>query len=81
MAKRAKRKLYGMKAKVRGDKVHAARVLRISRKANSVVISKQKYEGLKETIHLLRNPANAQDLRDAIAEADAGKFIEAPLID
>lgn len=45
-----------------------------------VTISKQEYEGLKETIYLLSNPANAQELLAGIAEADAGKFEEHELL-
>jgi antitoxin YefM len=46
-----------------------------------VVLSVQKYEGLLETLRILSNPAAAKDLRDAIAEADAGSFVEHELID
>jgi antitoxin YefM len=46
-----------------------------------VVLSVQKYEGLLETLRILSNPAAAKDLRDAIAEADAGLFVEHELID
>jgi antitoxin YefM len=52
------------------------------RKRRSVVtISKEEYEGLKETIYLLSNPANAQELLAAIADANAGKFEEHGLLD
>jgi antitoxin YefM len=63
------------------DKVRN-RPVRIDRKAGSVVIlSEEEYEGLLETIHLLSNPANAKDLLEGIAEADAGKFVEHELIE
>jgi antitoxin YefM len=38
-------------------------------------------EGLLETCHLLRNPANAKHLIASIAEADAGKFVTYDLIE
>jgi PHD/YefM family antitoxin component YafN of YafNO toxin-antitoxin module len=66
-------------------KTKRASLIRKKRKVRAtpsmVMISKQEYEGLKETIYLLSNPANAQDLLAAIAEANAGKFIEGELID
>lgn len=37
-------------------------------------------EGLRETLHLLSSPANAERLRESIAELDAGKGIERSLI-
>jgi antitoxin YefM len=62
--------------KVRNRPVH------VDRKAGSVVmLSEEEYEGLVETIHLLSNPANAKDLLEGIAEADAGKFIDHGLIE
>lgn len=36
-------------------------------------------EGLRETLHLLSTPANAERLRASIAELDAGKGIERSL--
>ncbi|WP_421868384.1 type II toxin-antitoxin system Phd/YefM family antitoxin [Pararhizobium sp.] len=41
-----------------------------------VVMSLSDFEGWKETMYLLSNPANAKMLRKSIAELDAGKGIE-----
>jgi antitoxin YefM len=41
-----------------------------------VLISEDEYEGLMETVHLLRSPANAARLLRSIAAADAGKLTE-----
>ena len=41
-----------------------------------VVLSLAEYESLEETLHLLRHQANAEHLLAAIAEAEAGKFVE-----
>jgi antitoxin YefM len=41
-----------------------------------VVLAEEEYEGLMETLHLLRSPANAARLREAIATLDAGKGVE-----
>ena len=38
------------------------------------------YEALETTLYLLSNPNNAADLREAIAELDAGKGIEHDII-
>jgi antitoxin YefM len=44
-----------------------------------VMVSRQEYEGLKETIDLLSRPANASRLRSALAQAKAGKLKERDL--
>jgi antitoxin YefM len=41
-----------------------------------VVVPKDEYDSWTETNYLLSNPVNAQRLRDAVAEMDAGKGIE-----
>jgi antitoxin YefM len=61
--------------KARNKPVH------IKRSDGSVVIlSEEEFEGWKETIHLLSSPANAKALTEAIADLDAGKFVEQELI-
>ncbi|NRG17356.1 type II toxin-antitoxin system prevent-host-death family antitoxin [Rhizobiales bacterium] len=44
--------------------------------ASVVVLSEEEFEGLQETIHLLRSPKNAERLIESIAELDAGKGVE-----
>ena len=45
--------------------------------ARSVVLmSEEEYEGLMETVHLLKSPANATRLLRAIKDADDGKLTE-----
>ena len=44
-----------------------------------VVRSEEEYEGLQETIHLLRSPQNAEHLLKSIAALDAGKGAERDL--
>jgi len=45
--------------------------------ARSVVLmSEDDYEGLMETVHLLKSPANATRLLRSIKEADQGKLTE-----
>jgi antitoxin YefM len=45
--------------------------------ARSVVLmSEEEYDGLMETLHLLRSPANAKRLLRSVENADAGKLTE-----
>ncbi len=46
-----------------------------------VIVSLAEWEGMKETLHLLSTPANAEQLRASIAELDAGKGLERDLIE
>jgi antitoxin YefM len=46
-----------------------------------VLISEEEYEGMLETLHLLRSPANAARLLQSIEDADAGKLAEHALIE
>jgi len=46
-----------------------------------VLVSEDEYEGMVETIHLLRSPANAARLLRAIENADAGKVAEHALLE
>ena len=59
------------------DEVSDSRVpLHITRQnARSVIMmSEQEYDGMMETLHLLRSPANAERLMRSIKAADAGKL-------
>lgn len=47
----------------------------------AVVMSKSYYDSLMETVYLLKSPANAQHLEEAIAEYKAGQTQEHDLID
>ena len=46
-----------------------------------IMIAKSEYDALMETLHLVRSPRNAERLRDAITETNAGKMIKAKLVD
>jgi antitoxin YefM len=46
-----------------------------------VIMPLAEFEGLRETLHLLGSPINAERLRQSIAELDAGKGVERNLID
>ena len=50
------------------------------RDARSVVLlSEEEYEGIRETLHLLRSPANAARLLGSTRTADAGELTEREL--
>ncbi|HZH52798.1 MAG TPA: type II toxin-antitoxin system prevent-host-death family antitoxin [Microvirga sp.] len=44
-----------------------------------VVMSEEEYEGMQETIHLLRSPRNVKHLLTSIAELNAGNGTERDL--
>jgi len=46
-----------------------------------VVLPLAELEGLRETLHLLSTPANAERLRQSVAELEAGKGTERSLIE
>jgi antitoxin YefM len=45
-----------------------------------VMVSEDDYEGLMETVRLLRAPANAMRLLEAIRQADSGDLSEMELV-
>jgi antitoxin YefM len=49
--------------------------------ADCVILDKHEYDGLVETLHLLRSPANAARLLEAVAQAEAGDLVEHDLAD
>jgi len=64
---------------VSNDKDCAVIVRRDTEEA--VIMSKSYYDSLMETVYLLKSPANAQHLEEAIAEYKAGKTQNHDLID
>ena len=48
---------------------------------DAVVMSLDYYNGLMETVHLLRSPANAEHLSKSITQYKAGKIIQRDIID
>ena len=47
----------------------------------AVLLSLEEFNSWQETLYLLSNPANAEHLRQSIAEAQAGKTLERNLMD
>lgn len=48
---------------------------------DAVVMSLDYFNGLMETVHLLRSPANAAHLAKSISQYRSGSFLENDLID
>lgn len=42
-------------------------------KSSVIMVDKDEYEGMMETLHLLSSPANARHLLDAVADIDANR--------
>ncbi|TAN07846.1 MAG: type II toxin-antitoxin system prevent-host-death family antitoxin [Rhizobiaceae bacterium] len=55
-------------------------ISRQGKRGGAVLMSLEDYEALETTLYLLSNPSNAADLREAIAELDAGKGIAHDII-
>jgi len=55
---------------------HAALLVTRQNAGSVVMISEQDYEGLMETVHLLRSPANATRLLESIDRAERGELVE-----
>lgn len=53
----------------------------VSRRGNAVIMSKDDFDALTETAYLLRNPANADRLLEAIERARRGEFEQHDLLD
>ncbi len=51
-----------------------------NRDRSVVMISMAEYEALEETAHLLRSPANAQRLLEAIRSLESGDGVERQLV-
>ncbi|MDQ3093394.1 MAG: type II toxin-antitoxin system Phd/YefM family antitoxin, partial [Actinomycetota bacterium] len=50
-----------------------------SRRGDAVLLSRQDFDALEETAHLLRSPANARRLLESLAQAQGGEREEHPL--
>ena len=46
-----------------------------------IMMAKSEYDAMMETVHLLRSPRNAARLREGIADIEAGKTINAMVVD
>jgi antitoxin YefM len=75
-ASEARKNLFPLIEQVNDDHSH---VEITSRRGNAVLLSRDEYDALVETSHLLRGPANARRLLESLDQALAGKREEHPL--
>ena len=75
----AKQNLESLIQQVENDAEPILIMLDENRKA--VLMSEREFNSWQETIYLLSNPANAEHLRESLAEADAGLVSERELIE
>lgn len=77
-ATEARKNLFGLIQQVNDD--HTT-VEVVSRRGNAVIMSKDDYDALTETAYLLRTPANAERLLQAVERARRGEFERHDLLD
>jgi antitoxin YefM len=64
-ASEARQRLFPLIEEVNDDQV-AVEI--VSKKGTAFLVSADEYRSLKETVYLLQSPANAQRLRESLAE-------------
>ena len=60
---------------------HAPLLVTRARGKAAVLISAEDYAAVEETLYLLASPKNAERLREALEDAEAGRFTEHDLIE
>jgi len=75
-ATEARKHLFPLIEQVNNDH-HPVEIM--SRRGNAVLISRDDYDALEETAHLLRSPANARRLLESLDQARRGQREEHPL--
>jgi antitoxin YefM len=53
----------------------------LSKAGTAFLVSEQQWRSMQETVYLLRPPANAQRLMDAVADVEAGRVERHDLLD
>lgn len=51
----------------------------VSKNGNAMLVSKEDWDSMEETAYLLRSPANAARLAEAMAQAQRGEAVEREL--
>jgi antitoxin YefM len=75
-ASEARKNLFPLIEQVNDDRTP---VEIMSRRGNAVLMSREDYDALEETAHLLRSPANARHLLESLVQAREGQRQERPL--
>ena len=76
-ASEARKNLFPLIEQVNDDRTP---VEIMSRRGNAVLMSRDDYDALEETAHLLRSPANARHLLESLVQAREGQRQELSLI-
>lgn len=58
---------------------HVPLIITRQNQAPVVMLSLEDYNGIEETLYLLRSPRNAQRLRESIQEAERQEFVKVEL--
>ena len=69
-ASEARQRLFPLIEEVNDDQI-AVEI--VSKKGTAYLVSADEYRSLKETVYLLQSPANAQRLRESLAEVTEGR--------
>jgi antitoxin YefM len=77
-ASEARKNLYGLIKQV-NDNVEGVEIT--SRNGSAFLIPADEWRSIQETAHLLRSPANATRLTEAIDDIEAGRYTERELVD
>ena len=72
-ASEARKRLFPLIEQVNDDR---AAVEIVSKRGTAYLVPAEEYRSLRETVHLLQSPKNAERLRDSIAQARAGHVEE-----
>jgi len=76
-ATEARKRLFPLIEQVNSD---SKPVEILSRRGNAVLLSRDEFDALEETAHLLRSPANANRLVESLVQAKSGEGQEHSLI-
>ena len=72
-ASEARKRLFPLIEQVNDDQ---AAVEIVSKRGTAYLVPAEEYQSLRETVHLLQSPKNAERLRNSIAHARAGRVEE-----
>ena len=75
----ARRNLKSLMDSVVADRVPV--VITRTKGAPVIMMAKSEYDATMETFHLLRSPRNAERLREAISDVEAGRVVHADIVD
>lgn len=77
-ASEARKNLFPLIEQVNNDRL-AVQIT--SRRGDAVLLSREEYDSLEETAHLLRVPANAKRLIESLQQATSGQREEHELVE